>query len=168
MPMLIAVSGLPGVGKTYFARRLAETIKAVHIGSDDVRIAIGARGQYAMKDKMKVYETMASIARDHLSHGRSVVVEATFHHHNMRTLFTALAQERNVRLRLIVVSAAPDLVRQRLSKKRPDSDADWAVHEYIKSRFEPFQMPHLELQSGTNNIDDMIARAVAYIEEAND
>ena len=44
--MLIAVMGLPGSGKSYFAHKLAGKLKAIYIGSDQVREKLDLLGEY--------------------------------------------------------------------------------------------------------------------------
>ena len=163
MPNLIVVAGLPGSGKTFFARQLAQRINAVHIGSDDTRTKMGARGKYSMNDRLRVYKEMALLAEKCLDRGRSVIADATFHHHVMRSVFVKLALEYSISIRFIVVWASDVVIQQRLAAPRPDSEADIQVYNLIKSKFEPFTIPHLSLQSTEGNAEEMIDEAVRYI-----
>lgn len=162
-PVLILVIGLPGSGKTYFAGKLAGALEISHINSDITRKNMGASGRYSMRDKVAVYKEMAAIAKNELSMNRSVVVDATFHHHSMRDPFIRLAREYPCELRFIVIKASEALIAERLKRKRTDSEADLEVYHKIKSQYESLSVPHLALESTDDNIDEMVNAAVEYL-----
>lgn len=162
--MIILVAGLPGSGKSYFAHQLASKIGADYVNSDQVRKTMGALGKYTFKDKLEVYERMATLAESALKKGRPVIIDATFYLRSMRNIFIELAQRCESVTHLIVVHADEALIKQRLSMPREDSEADFAVYKQIKSEFEEFVFPHLELESTNSNIEIMLHRAVNYLE----
>lgn len=161
--MLIMVAGLPGSGKTYFAERLAQRLKGVHLSSDRVRKKRNARGRYSFEERLEVYREMAEYARNLLRSKKTVIVDATFEHSRMRNLFFDEAQKLSVSSVFILVYADENLIRERIRAPRPDSEADFGVYEKIRDRFEPITFPHLALQSTNDNIDDMLNRALTYI-----
>jgi predicted kinase len=161
---IIIVSGLPGSGKSYFAEKLAAQLGAVYLSSDQIRNVLQARGKYALEDKMMVYQYMADLTSRHLEKKKTVVADATFYHHSMRDLFSGVAAEQQGRITFILVKTSEDLSRQRLAKPRVDSEADFDVYESLKSKFEPYKTPHLELYSGTDNILEMLSAASIYLD----
>jgi predicted kinase len=161
--MLLLISGLPGSGKSFFAKAFSAKLGASHINSDQVRKALKKRGMYSDEAKMEVYLEMEQIADRELSLGRRVVVDATFYLKESRDRFRLLAQKHGTDLYMIVVMAKEKLVRERLARPRPDSEADFEVYKKIKSQFEPFEEPHLELESTNENLDEMFHHAEAYI-----
>ena len=161
--MIVLVAGLPGSGKSYFASRLAEHLHAIYIGSDEVRKSLDAFGKYSLPDKLAIYEVMADLAAENLEKGETVIIDATFYLKNMRRLFFALADKHSSELYLIHVEAKEELIRERVSKPRPDSEADFEVYKKIKGEYEPIDSPHLTLQSTNSNITQMINQAMQYI-----
>ena len=146
--MLIIVSGLPGSGKSYFASRLAARLDAEYINSDKTRMAMNRMGRYSVEDKWLVYDRMAELAAGFLDLGKDVVLDGTFYLRTFRERFAELARRRNTDIQYIEVIADDAIVRQRLSRPRKYSEADYKVHEVIRNLFEPFDQPHLVLSQG--------------------
>jgi predicted kinase len=161
--MIILVSGLPGSGKSYFASRLASELDAVHLSSDSTRKQMEALGQYVFHDTLTVYEEMAKQAGALLRDGKVVVVDATFYRHEMRELFQTLAKLLHEKLVSIEIIASESLIKQRLSKPRPDSDADFSVYRLVKAQYEQPDDDHLVLESASDNIADMLAKGKEYL-----
>lgn len=157
--------GLPGSGKSYFASHLSEKIGAEYINSDSTRKILQAMGRYAPDDKLKVYRRMAEIAGEALEQGMTVVADATFYRKELRDLFRTLAKEHGVPVCMIQVEGSEELIRERLSLPRDDSEADYKVYQLVRSQFEQLQPdePHLTLQSGRENIEQMLREALDYI-----
>jgi predicted kinase len=75
---LVIVCGLPGSGKSYFARALAERIGAKHLNSDEIRQHLFEDRSYSTREKIAVYRQMADLAFEYLEKDKRVVVDATF------------------------------------------------------------------------------------------
>ena len=161
--VIVIVIGLPGSGKSYFARRLATRLRAEHINSDTVRKAMGASGRYSFKEKLVVYTEMARMTEKFLDENKVVVVDATFYHHLMRDIFLQLAHQQSVRICFIQVRAKEGLIQERLSIPRDDSEADFKVYQDIRDQFQEIMIPHLELDSTNENITQMLDTAVEYV-----
>ena len=166
--MLIIVSGLPGSGKSFFARRLSALLDAGYINSDATRRAMNAMGRYAFEDKLNVYEEMAKRAGESLRRGRVTVVDATFYRHEMRDIFLTLGTLLHQPTCYIEVQADEALIRERLAKPRADSEADYAVYQQLKLQYEDTHHPRLVLKSTNDNIDMMLGQAVDYIKSVNE
>jgi predicted kinase len=163
--MVIIVSGVPGSGKSYFAQRLAEKLEALYLSSDKIRNSLQARGKYSFGDKMHIYQLMAELTVRHLKQEETIVVDATFYHHEMRDLFSGIVSKHHSKIAFILITASKELSRQRLAMPRADSEADFGVYESMKSLFEPYSNEHLELQSGTENISEMLTLATGYLQQ---
>ena len=166
--MIVMIAGLPGSGKSYFAEKLAERLGAVYISSDQVRKAVQALGQYSFQDKLKIYNEMVRLAAHTLKEHKTVIVDATFYQQPIRDLFFSLAKTLFVPLIFIEVYADEDLIRERLKKPREHSEADFTVYKKVKNYFENITEPHLKLQSNNENIQNMLNKAIQYINNAHE
>ena len=160
---MIIVSGLPGSGKSYFASRLAQRTGARYINSDLVRREIDARGQYAFEDKLTVYEELARRTSEEIRQGNTVIADATFYREEMRNLFVTLAKLLHEKVCFIEIVAREELIRERLKQPRLDSEADFSVYELVKAQYEQQKEDRLILESGNDNIEDMITKGEEYI-----
>lgn len=72
LPLLVALSGLPGVGKTTVARELARVLGAVHVRIDTIEQALRQMGREV---GIAGYAVAYAIAEDNLRLGQIVVAD---------------------------------------------------------------------------------------------
>jgi predicted kinase len=161
--MMVLVGGLPGSGKTYFAKRLAATLDAVWLSSDVERKRLKAAGKYKLDDRMLVYKELGKLAELHLIESQNVIVDATFSRQDMRDLFTSLAGKLSVPLHFIWVYANEQLIKERLKQPREDSEADFAAYQKIHDEFEPIDFPFATIESTNDNVESMLKKAEQFI-----
>ncbi|WP_052699084.1 AAA family ATPase [Flagellimonas lutaonensis] len=160
--MIIIVLGLPGSGKSYFAERLAKTIPAEYINSDRLRKELLPQRTYSEAEKAIVYEAMLEKMEEAIAQKKNVVLDATFHKKETRDLFLQKVSEK---VFFIEVRADEKIIRERLKRNRPYSEADFGVYETIEKQWEPLTRPHLTVQSTNDNIDDMLQKAMEYLKD---
>jgi predicted kinase len=161
---IVLVGGLPGSGKTYFSKRLAERINANYLSSDSMRKSLRARGKYDIKDKLLIYLELVKVAESKvLNEHLPVIVDATFSHRAMRQPFMQLASKKSLPLKFIWVFADEQLIRKRTGKDREESEADYNVYLKIRDELEPLDIPHLAVESTDENIEAMLRKGVTYI-----
>lgn len=163
MPDLILISGLPGTGKTTLAKAFCKTAHARHFNSDLVRQTLGLRGHYRPEEKARVYAALLEKTREALLNGQTVVVDSTFYLETIRQPFRQLAFEAGAALHWIEVCAAEGIVRERVGQSRPDSEADYAVYQKIKSAFEPLTDPHLVLWADRQPLSELVGAVQHFI-----
>ncbi len=156
--------GLPGSGKSYFSGHLAEKMNALYLSSDRIRAEMKLMGKYDEESKQKVYDRLEERARKALLNGKTVLVDATFHKKKRSAQFAALARETGARLKIIRIEADEALIRERLQKARKESEADFSVYRKLKKEFEPIEPGHLYLNSGRDNLAEMLERAQEYLQ----
>jgi predicted kinase len=84
---------------------------------------------------------------------------------DVRKNWIDLAKQCNVPIVWIGTYADENSIQKRVSQPRPDSEANFEVYEKIRDAFEPFQYPHLKLQSDQQSIEQMVERMQQYIQQ---
>lgn len=148
---LVMMIGLSGSGKSYVAAALAGRLGAAHVSSDAVRSSVPAgapttpdlpygAGGYAEAARARVYDELHRRAERHLELGRSVVLDATYMRREDRIAARRIAETSGVRFLAVEVTAAADVVRERMTRRTDDatpSDARWGIYLEQRRRFEP-------------------------------
>ena len=165
--MVIAVYGLPGSGKSYFAERLSKKISAEYVNSDRLRKAMFPKRTYSRREKEAVYTAMLEKMQMAIKEKRNIVMDATFHQDQRRK---ALLKKLNGRDNIYFIEMKADeaVIRQRLKKERIDSDADFSVYNLLLREWEPMKEEHLLLHSTDNNIEQLLTDALKYLRKKDD
>ena len=177
-PKLVVVMGLPGVGKTFVARELAERIDAFHLLSDSIRkqllgipvsehrVAGYGQGIYKGNISKKTYDEMMRRAQALLSAGYSVIMDATFLHENERDRARKMAFRVGVPILFVFADCPERVVESRLRRRAGQhslSDASFYVYQAMKSRFKPPRASREIVRIDTNQ---PLKRSLAKIERA--
>jgi hypothetical protein len=151
-PLLFAVGGLPGTGKSTLAVNWAQRLGAACIDSDEVRKELAAAGHagvgagwqkgiYSPEWTQRTYGEVVRRAEDYLREGRSVVMDATFPQRSSRRLAAAAARRSGARYVTVECTCPAAVARGRLEKRgragRTLSDADWSIHRAMKKVYTP-------------------------------
>ena len=166
--MVLIVFGLPGSGKSYFACRLAEQIHAEYSNSDQLRMQMIAERSYSDTEKLQVYDAMLSAMTNAIKQQKDIVLDATFYKHSIRTAFEERAAALHASILFIEVKATEEIIKERISKPRKLSEADFDVYLKLKKINDPLLQEHLVLHSTNNNIQSMLQDAMAYIKTKNE
>ncbi len=164
MPLLLLISGLPGAGKTTLARAYASRYPVLHLNSDIVRAELDLRGHYTPEDKARVYAALLERAETALRSGQDVLIDSTFYTNNIRQPFIDLADRCGAELRWVEVRASEESIRERVSRPRPDSEADYDVYLKIRDASEPIEAAHLILWSDQEPLDALVEKIHQYLE----
>lgn len=147
-PALILLVGLPGSGKTTFARALAERLPLQHIESDQVRLSMTASPAYSPFENSAVFARVDAAAREALLDGRPALIDATNLTNRDRRRFLRIAAELQVRLIAVRLTAPADVIRKRLSGPREGfSQAGVHVFERMKTRPQPLAVASVVVDS---------------------
>lgn len=161
--MIIAVIGLPGSGKSYFAERLAAAIHAAYISSDQVRKTLMAMGHYTTEQKERVYDEMLVQTQQAVMQNKNVVLDATFYRRVIREKFMNKVRDEDG-MRFIEITTPEPIIKERLKQKRKDSEADFEIYLQVRKQWEPLQEPHLALDSSGNDIEGMLRKAIHHLQ----
>lgn len=160
--MVIIVLGLPGSGKSFFASRLADELKATYLNTDEVRMKMFTSRTYSDAEKMAVYDAMLVAMSDSIRNGMPVVLDGTFYKKALRNKFEEAAAQLDKKIIYIEVTAPENIIEERLKQPRKFSEADFEVYQKIKVTVEPLEEDHLVLDS-THPVSSMLTKANHYI-----
>jgi predicted kinase/flavin reductase (DIM6/NTAB) family NADH-FMN oxidoreductase RutF len=162
---VVLVGGLPGTGKTYFAKRFARALQARYVSTDQLRKELFVNRTYTTREKEQVYEAMLAELRKALSNNQDIVIDATFYREDLRERFVFAAETFHVDPVFIFTTANEETIKERLGRPREDSEADYEVYLKVKGLFQPMSRPHLMLQTDQYHVDALIEQALAFIRD---
>ncbi len=167
-PALVVVSGLPGTGKSYFCRKLAERMELVILESDSMRKQLFPSPNYGKEESTQLFRACHGLVEELLRKGINVALDATnLEEHNRERLYH-IADQSGARLIIVRMEAPPEMVRQRLQRRvmREDqsdhSDADWNVYSKMKATVDKIGRNHFGVDSSKDiaPVIDKIVRLV--------
>jgi adenylylsulfate kinase len=171
-PILIAMAGLPGSGKSALAVRLAAALPAVILNKDTVREAVfpPPETEYTSAQDDFVLSLMYQAAGWLLRKDRNVIIDGrTFTRKYQRDALKKAAESAGVDMRIIYCHAPDEVVRVRLEKdtaidEHPAKDRDYNLYLRRKAVIEPIEEPHLSLDTNTS-LDELETLALAWLRE---
>jgi predicted kinase len=145
-PVLVIVSGLPGTGKSYFCRRLAERLPSVTLESDALRRVLFTLPSYSLPESAQLFKAIRLLIEKLLKKGVSLILDATNLSERYREYLYSIADRLEVKLIMVRVEAPASVVKERLRArlKNPEekSDADWEVYQKMKTSVERITRKH--------------------------
>jgi predicted kinase len=161
---LILLSGVPGTGKTTFARLLATRLGAAHIESDAIRRDLFPRPNYDSRESARVFARVEARTSEALEAHRSAVVDATNLAKDDRRRFFRAAKRSGASLVCVRLVAPDNEVRARLRRARSGhSQADVRVFELMRGKAELFSQPLVVVDS-RYAVDASVELVVSLVE----
>ena len=153
-PSLIVCCGLPGAGKSTVSGYVADRLGAIRYRTDTVRKELFPEPSYEPSETAETYEELLERARNELSDGRDVVLDATFSSREFRDRAGRMARDAGADVAFVRVTCEPAALRERIERRtQTASDAGYAEHLEVKAAFDDFERDHVVVDnSGT--IDD--------------
>ncbi len=144
---LFLTCGPTGSGKSILAAELAFQLGVRHISSDIERKRLAGISPsdhiadiYSDKWNSATYQRLLKLSEELFSVGRGVIVDATFRRRSDREAFVRMAEKSGIRVMILLLSVPPDIVRERLEKRRycndVVSDGTWQVYQQQTASFE--------------------------------
>jgi len=145
-PALVAVSGLPGTGKSYFCSKLAERLPLAVLESDALRKVLFSPPSYSVKESSHLFRAVHHLIERLLRKGISLIFDATNLSERHREYLYSIAERLDIKLVLVRVEAPAQVVHGRLEARREDSggksDANWAVYQRMKTSAQKISRKH--------------------------
>jgi aminoglycoside phosphotransferase family enzyme/predicted kinase len=154
-PALIITHGLPGSGKSTFARMASEKFGAIRIRSDVERKRLfglkpladsRAVGDiYSTEATRRTYARLGELARGALAAGFSVIVDAAFLKRDERELFCRIAREMAVPYIIASRDSDSATLAVRVTQRQNDaSEADASVLRMLQAAQQPLTEQELQ------------------------
>ena len=168
-PLLVAMCGLPGTGKSYFAAKLTERVPFLILETDRLRKVLVERPKYTTGEHRRVFNSCYHLINHYLINGYSVLFDATNLNEEFRSYLYDISKSTGAPLALVHVTAPQDTVRRRLKERKSDrhantySDAGWLIYTRMIPVEEPVQRDHYALDT-SKNINSVLDRVVEWAE----
>lgn len=166
---LVVLCGLPGVGKSTFARRLAACAPVAVVGSDEVRKTLFPQPQYSGGEHARVFGAVHAVLAELLRRRMSAVFDATNLYERDRRRAYRIARDSGCGLAIVEVVAPPEVVRRRLERRgagtdpRDRSDATWEVYMQMAARMQPVRQEHLTVDTSVESEQALMAIADLFV-----
>ncbi|AFM23841.1 AAA family ATPase [Desulfomonile tiedjei] len=151
-PVLIVTCGLMGSGKSFIAEKLGKRLGITPIRSDVLRKRMYGlspaehqldnyrEGFYTSGATERTYQALLADAREALTRGSSVILDASFARYEDRVRAARLALDAGARFRIVCCWAPDKTIHARLvdrsAKSNEPSDGRWEIFSQHKSDFE--------------------------------
>lgn len=167
-PPLVVVSGLPGAGKSFLCRRLAQRAPFAILASDTLRKVLFPCPQYDEDENKRLFGACHALIEELLENGIPIIFDATNLLERHREHLYHAAEKARAKLILVSVEAPEGVVRQRLLAREKgldpeyDSEADWEVYQKMRPRREKIFRSHFVVDTSRDIADavDKVVRAV--------
>lgn len=152
-PTLVLVSGLPGTGKSYFCRKLAERVPLLVLESDRLRKLLSPRPDYGRDESARLFKAIHALLRELLDRGINVALDATNLEEHHRERLYHIADQLSASLIIVRLKAPPEVVEQRLQGRAVGSDpsdhseAGWDVYRKMEPVSEPIRRNHFQVDT---------------------
>ena len=169
-PAFIVVSGLPGTGKSFFCRKLAEKAPFCILESDAMRKTLFPVPDYSVKESSRLFAACYSLIEKLLDGGISLIFDATNLAQRHHERLYQISDRTGAKLVLVRVDAPPSIVYQRLqtrsSEDNPEdkSDAGWDIYRQMKPTVDKIKRNYLAVDTSRDiaPVIDKIIRMIIY------
>ena len=152
-PLLVAMCGLPGTGKSYFAAKLTEQLPFLVLETDRLRKVLVEHPKYTTAEHRRVFRSCYYLIEYYLANGYSVLFDATNLNEEFRTHLYDISESTGAPLAVVHATAPLNTVRRRLKQRKADrhantySDAGWLIYTRLVPVEEPVRREHYALDS---------------------
>ena len=171
-PCLIVLSGLPGTGKSHFAKELGKRLPLLVLESDRLRKVLAPNPKYTRGESARLFAACHLLIEEYLLQDRLVLLDATNLTEGFRQPVYEIADRVSVPMVLARITAPGEIVRRRLSDRgagmHPSdySDAGWRIYSRMYPHEETIARPHLNVDS-SGDISQSVEEVVRLVQSNN-
>jgi hypothetical protein len=146
--VLVVLSGLPGTGKSTFARRLTERLPLLVLETDALRKALVDEPRHTRGESARLFAACHQLIQDLLTQGVPVLFDATNLQESHREPLYRIAELTGAKVILVYTTAPTEVVRERLQRRQQgkapqdNSQADWRVYQRMRLSVDPIRREH--------------------------
>jgi predicted kinase len=164
--MLAVFAGLPGVGKSTLAARVAAALPATVLAVDTVDFTLRRYEVHEPRPGYAAYGVVAALAEVNLRIGHHVIIDAVSPVKAARQLWVDVAERAGVPLRVVEVVCGDDTehrrrVEARYATRDHDGIPDWVRVLERQQEYEPYLGPRLVVD--TFLAKDPVDPVVSYL-----
>ena len=146
--MIVIVCGLPGVGKTTFAKKLAPLINATVLSTDKIRKELISSPTYEKEERRLIYDVMILSAKYLHNSGANCILDATFNREDSRTEVKKKLGIQGREFFVIECTCPENVIISRLKERKNDcSDAGVEVYQKMKKIYEYVKGKHITIDT---------------------
>ncbi|GIW06553.1 MAG: kinase [Dehalococcoidia bacterium] len=170
-PLVVLLSGLPGSGKSTWARRYAACVGADHVETDRLRRSIFPVRTYSPDEHAVVYRAAFAAIRRAIERGRHVVFDATNLDEEARAPVRKLCDELDAGLAIVQFDTEHEEILRRLLRRATDPDPDDqseagpSVYEALRTSLRPVCGPHWRVRDPAE-AEQVLQEIVALVRKA--
>jgi predicted kinase len=168
-PAFVVVSGLPGTGKSFFCRVLAQKSSFCIMETDALRRILFESPVHNSEENKRLFAACHALIEQLLKDGVPIIFDATNITEYHREYLYAIGDKTDSKLLLVRVVAPAEVVHDRLkgrSNQTADtedkSDANWEVYKRMESRLEKINRSHLVVDT-SRDIAPVIEKIIRII-----
>ena len=170
-PWLVVLAGLPGSGKSTFARRLSRSTGAIVLESDALRVALFGRPTHEPQESRQLFDALYAAADRLLQQGARVIVDATNLRARDRRQACEAARASQAGVLLLHFRAPLQVIAARLASRGGGADPDdrssagLAVYAKLAETEEAILRDHWKIDtSDPVATDSALQRAIETLE----
>jgi len=162
-PAFVLVCGLPGAGKSYFSRRLAEQLPGIIVESDALRKRLRPSPTYSAQESQWLFSICHLLIEDLLREGITVIHDATNLIEKHRERLYRMCERLNIKPIVVWVEAPREIIIERFRDRAmgmdplDSSDADWSVYARMKAKIEKIRRNYF-LADTSRDIDPVVRK----------
>ena len=170
-PLLVAMCGLPGTGKSHFAAKLTEQVPFLILETDRLRKVLVEHPKYTTAEHRRVFRSCYQLIEHYLVNGYSVLFDATNLNEEFRTYLYDIAESTGAPLAVVHATAPMETVRRRLKQRKAErhantySDAGWLIYTRLAPVEEPVRREHYALDT-SKDIKPVLDQVVSWARSA--
>ncbi len=137
-PLILMIVGLPGAGKSFFARQFAETFGVPMVSADRLRHELFAAPTFS-KDEQAIIDRLADYQIGELAKTkRSFIVDGRYNNRADRLTAEKLAEAHDYGTLIIWVQTDEPTAKIRATKRKPGRADDAQTHSLTLEQFTVF------------------------------